>query len=90
VSALRPVRGLDEYPGARIRKCFRLVRKLDAHSLQMERVQVKGSGQAKFWLSDGRLAKSRGFAEHELREVHRKIEERREDLLRAWHEHFRT
>ena len=49
---------------------------------------MKGSGQAKFWLSDCRLAKSRGFADHERRAVGRKIEERREDLLRAWYEHF--
>ena len=27
----------------------------------------KGSGQAKFWLSDCQLAKERGFADHELR-----------------------
>jgi hypothetical protein len=48
----------------------------------------KGSGQAKFWLSDCRLAKARGFADHELRQAQRKIEERQEELLRAWHEHF--
>jgi hypothetical protein len=48
----------------------------------------KGSGQAKFWLSDCRLAKARGFADHELRQAQRTIEERREELLRAWHEHF--
>ena len=48
----------------------------------------KGSGQAKFWLSDCRLAKARGFADHVLRQAQRKIEERREELLRAWHEHF--
>ena len=34
----------------------------------------KGSGQAKFWLSDCRLAKARGFADHELRQAQRKIE----------------
>jgi hypothetical protein len=48
----------------------------------------KGNGQAKFWLSDGRLAKAKGFAQHELRQVRRKIEEHREELLRAWHDHF--
>jgi hypothetical protein len=44
--------------------------------------------QAKFWLSDCQLAKARGFADHELRQIRRKIEEQREELLRAWHEHF--
>jgi hypothetical protein len=48
----------------------------------------KGRGQAKFWLSDCRLAKAKGFAEHELRQVGKKIEEHRDELLRAWHEHF--
>jgi len=48
----------------------------------------KGSGEAKFWLSDCQLAKTRGFADHELRQVRKKIEEQREELLRAWHEHF--
>jgi hypothetical protein len=48
----------------------------------------KRSGQAKFWLSDCQLAKARGFADHELRQVQRKIAERKEELLRAWHEHF--
>jgi Domain of unknown function (DUF4160) len=48
----------------------------------------KGRGQAKFWLSDCQLAKARGFADHELRQVRQKIEKQREELLRAWHDHF--
>jgi Domain of unknown function (DUF4160) len=48
----------------------------------------KGSSEAKFWLADCQLAKSRGFPDHELRRVQRAIEERREELLRAWHEYF--
>jgi hypothetical protein len=43
----------------------------------------KGRGQAKFWLSDGRLAKSKGLAEHEVRQLRRKVDEDREELLRA-------
>jgi len=50
----------------------------------------KGAGQAKFWLSGCRLAKTKGFADRELRQIHRKIEEHREELLRAWHDHFGT
>ena len=50
----------------------------------------KGNGQAKFWLSDCQLVKARGFADHELRRVQRTVQERREELLRAWHEHFGT
>jgi hypothetical protein len=42
---------------------------------------AKGGGQAKFWLSDCRLAKVKGFADRELRQIQRKIEEHREELL---------
>jgi Domain of unknown function (DUF4160) len=48
----------------------------------------RGRCQAKFWLSDCQLAKAKGFAEHELRQIRKKVEEHREELLRAWHEHF--
>jgi hypothetical protein len=48
----------------------------------------RGRGQAKFWLSDCQLAKANGFADHELRQVQKKIEEQREEMPRAWHEHF--
>jgi hypothetical protein len=48
----------------------------------------KGAGQAKFWLADWRLAKARGFADRQLRLVQKKVQEHREELLRAWHEHF--
>jgi hypothetical protein len=37
----------------------------------------KGNCQAKFWLSDCQLAKTRGFADHEVRQIRRKVEERR-------------
>ena len=48
----------------------------------------KGEGQAKFWLADCRLARSKGFADRELNQIRRKVEEHREEFLRAWHEHF--
>jgi hypothetical protein len=51
---------------------------------------MKGDGQAKFWLSDCRLARAKGFADRELRQIRRKVEEHREELLRAWHDHFGT
>jgi hypothetical protein len=49
---------------------------------------TKGSGQAKFWLADCRLAKSKGFADHELRLIQKKVDEHRKSFLRAWHDHF--
>ena len=49
---------------------------------------MKGEGQAKVWLTAWRLAKARGFAEHELNRIRKTVEERRDEFLRAWHEHF--
>ena len=43
---------------------------------------------AKFWLGDVSLAKSRGFAAHELRELERMVVERRQQFLRVWNEHI--
>jgi hypothetical protein len=43
---------------------------------------------AKFWLDPVRLARSRGFEGHELRTVHKLIEDNRQRMLEAWHEHF--
>jgi Domain of unknown function (DUF4160) len=51
---------------------------------------TKGGGQAKFWLSDCRLARARGFADRELRRIRKKVEENREELLRACNDHFRA
>lgn len=43
---------------------------------------------AKFWLDPVRLARSRGFADYELRELSKLVEENRDRMLEAWHEHF--
>lgn len=45
---------------------------------------------AKFWLSPISLAKSRGFQEHELRDIARLVVKHEERLLEAWHEYFST
>jgi hypothetical protein len=42
---------------------------------------------AKFWLGEVSLAKSRGLAAHELRQIERIVVERRQEFLRAWYEH---
>jgi len=42
---------------------------------------------AKFWLGELSLAKSRGFAAHEFRELERMVVERQQQFLRAWNEH---
>jgi hypothetical protein len=51
---------------------------------------VKGSGQAKFWLEDSSLAKSVGFADHELTRIARKVGQDRDLLLRAWNDFIGT
>jgi hypothetical protein len=43
---------------------------------------------AKFWLDPVRLANSRRLPDHELRTIYTLIEENRETILEAWHEHF--
>jgi hypothetical protein len=45
---------------------------------------------AKYWL-DPRVefAGNRGFAPHELTKIRQIVEQHREMLLEAWHEHFR-
>lgn len=43
---------------------------------------------AKFWLDPVRLARSRGFNDHELRTIQKLVEEHRDRMLEAWHEHF--
>jgi len=43
---------------------------------------------AKFWLDPVRLARSRRFSDHELRELQRIVEENLARILEAWNEHF--
>jgi len=43
---------------------------------------------AKFWLRPVRLARSRRFSDHELRELERILEDRQTRVLEAWNEHF--
>ena len=42
------------------------------------------SRQAKFWLAPVRLEWNRGFSRHEIRQVHRIVEQTRDELLRCW------
>jgi hypothetical protein len=43
---------------------------------------------AKFWLRPVGLAANRGFSAHELNEIERLIESRRQELLEAWYGYF--
>jgi hypothetical protein len=45
---------------------------------------AKQSGEAKYWLSPVALSKSKGFREHELAEIRKIVEERRDEILMAW------
>jgi hypothetical protein len=50
---------------------------------------LKGAGEAKFWLRpEVTLAESYGFSRRELTELAQVIEARREEIERAWHDHF--
>lgn len=48
----------------------------------------RDSATAKFWLSPVRVARSRGFRDHELRSVLKLVEENVEKIIEAWNEHF--
>ncbi|MFO8024411.1 DUF4160 domain-containing protein [Thiohalophilus sp.] len=43
---------------------------------------------AKFWLNPVALAGSKRFASHELRTIHKHIDENRKIFLEAWNEHI--
>jgi hypothetical protein len=48
----------------------------------------KGGCTAKFWLEPVSLARSAGFAAKEINAISRLVRDHREQLIRAWHEHF--
>ena len=48
----------------------------------------RGSATIKVWLESLEVAKSRGFRAHEIDGIVAMVEERRTQLLEAWHEHF--
>ena len=47
-----------------------------------------GSGQAKIWLHDASIARSKGLAEHELRALQAKVAEHQKNFVEAWHDHI--
>ena len=52
-------------------------------------IHVRSSeGEAKFWLSPLGVAESDGFDARSLRELLTVVEENRQLIERAWHEHF--
>lgn len=47
-------------------------------------------GEAKFWLEPiVALNQHDGFSSKQLRELQKIIEERRDEITQAWHDHFR-
>jgi hypothetical protein len=52
-------------------------------------IHVKAAqDEAKCWLEPVRLVSNYGFNGRELTQIRRMIEEHRDDLLEAWHEHW--
>ena len=48
-----------------------------------------GSGEVKYWLEpEILLAANYGFNQRELRKIRAIIEERRDEIVKAWHAHF--
>ena len=61
-------------------------------SREEERAHVHvtcADGEAKFWLEPiVALHQSFGLSMKQLRELHRIVEHRRDEIIRAWHAHF--
>ena len=52
-------------------------------------IHVRASGdETKFWLDPVQIAANYGFNSAEINEIERLVNEHREDLLEAWHEHL--
>ncbi|HLM67255.1 MAG TPA: DUF4160 domain-containing protein, partial [Longimicrobium sp.] len=49
---------------------------------------VKDRAMAKFWLDPVSLAKSRGFADHEINAIERMVVEYRGTFQKAWDDYF--
>lgn len=47
-----------------------------------------GGDEAKFWLDPVQLAGNYGFNLREINDIESFVQDYREDLLEAWHEHF--
>jgi len=62
-------------------------------SREEERMHVhvySPEGEAKFWLEPGiSLARNYGLRSSQVTEVTQVVEERRDEIARAWREHFR-
>ena len=48
----------------------------------------KDGGRAKFWLRPVGLANNQGFSGKEVNKLAQIVEARRDEIERAWHEHF--
>ena len=49
-----------------------------------------GDGYAKFWLTPVSLAESSGYDGGELRDLLRIVTKQRDEMEKAWHDHFGT
>jgi hypothetical protein len=47
-----------------------------------------GGDEAKFWLDPVQLAANYGFNTSDINQIEQLVEEHRDDLLEAWHEHL--
>ena len=50
----------------------------------------KGGASAKFWLEPVALARNLGFGPRQLRELHKAVRQRQQQILEAWHGYFGT
>ena len=52
--------------------------------------EYSGNGEAKFWIKPSiALAKNYGFSEKEIRSIQKIIEERKDEIISSWKQHFK-
>jgi Domain of unknown function (DUF4160) len=48
----------------------------------------KAGRSCKFWLTPVRLSQNRGYADHEMKEIHAKVAECEQEFVDAWNGYF--
>ena len=51
---------------------------------------LRGSRVAKVWLQPVKLEYNRGYSQHDMRQILQIAQERQQQLLELWHDHFQT
>ncbi len=51
---------------------------------------ISPEGEAKFWLEPVELAEKSGLSQRQLKELEKVIQEKKDEISRAWNKHFKS